>query len=50
MEYDPVSGVPLHCEFGLSDAKNEYLNGAEGAIPEPFLSAGTLEYAEKLNL
>jgi hypothetical protein len=50
LEYEPVSGVPLHCEFGLSEARNEYLKGVEGAIPEPFFSAGTLEYAEKLNL
>lgn len=50
LEYDPISGAPLKCEFGLSDAKNEYLPGVEGAIPEPFLSASNLEYAEKLNL
>lgn len=50
LEYEPVSGVPLRCEFGLSEARNEYLKGVAGAIPEPFLSAGTLEYAEKLNL
>lgn len=50
LEYDPISGVPLRCEFGLSEAKNEYLNGAEGAIPEPFMYASSLEYAEKLNL
>jgi hypothetical protein len=50
LEYDPVTGVPLRCEFGLSEARNEYLAGAEGAIPEPFLSAGTLTYAKKLDL
>ncbi len=50
LEYDPITGVPLRCDFGLSEARNEYLAGAEGAIPEPFLSAGTLEYADKLNL
>lgn len=50
LEYDPINGVPLRCDFGLSEAKNEYLNGVEGAIPEPFLSASTLEYAERLNL
>ncbi|MBN1950986.1 MAG: hypothetical protein JW801_07265 [Bacteroidales bacterium] len=50
LEYDPISGVPLRCEFGLSEAKNEYLSGVEGAIPEPFLSASTLEYSQKLNL
>ena len=50
LEYDPVNGTPLRCDFGLSEARNEYLAGVEGAIPEPFLSAGTLEYADKLNL
>lgn len=50
LEYDPITGVPLRCEFGLNEAKNEYLSGVEGAIPEPFLSAGTLEYAKKLGL
>ncbi|MGC9375723.1 MAG: hypothetical protein ACP5DQ_11865 [Bacteroidales bacterium] len=50
LEYDPITGVPLRCEFGLSEAKNEYLSGVEGAIPEPFLSASTLEYANKLSL
>ncbi len=50
LEYDPVSGVPVKCEFGLYEARNEYLQGAEGAIPEPFLSAGTLQYAKKLGL
>lgn len=50
LEYDPVSGVPLKCEFGLSDARNEYLAGAEGAIPEPFLSSSSLSYADRLGL
>jgi hypothetical protein len=50
LEYDPITGVPLRCEFGLSEARNEYLTGVEGAIPEPFLSASTLEYANKLSL
>ena len=50
LEYDPINGTPLRCEFGLSEAKNVYLPGAEGAIPEPFLSASTFAYASKLNL
>ncbi|MEX1002238.1 MAG: hypothetical protein WDZ35_09010 [Crocinitomicaceae bacterium] len=50
LEYDPVSNVPIRCEFGLSEAKNEYLSGAEGAIPEPFMYASDLEYAKKLEL
>ncbi|MGC8823038.1 MAG: hypothetical protein ACP5PZ_00370 [Bacteroidales bacterium] len=50
MEYNPVNGYPIKIEFGLYDARNEYLNGVEGAIPEPFLSAGNLEYAGKLGI
>jgi hypothetical protein len=50
LEYDPVTNVPLRCEFGLSEAKNEYLPGAEGAIPIPFIFASSLEYAVRLNL
>ena len=50
LEYDPVTGVPLRCEFGLSDAKNESLPGAEGVVPEPFMSASGLLYAKRLNL
>jgi hypothetical protein len=50
IEYDPVSGIPLSCEFGLSEARNEYLPGAEGAIPEPFLSASAFSYANRLGL
>lgn len=50
LEYDPVSGVPLKCEFGLSEARNVYLPGAEGAVPEPFMSADNLQYAKRLDL
>jgi hypothetical protein len=50
LEYDPVSGVPLKCEFGLYEAHNEYLTGAQGAIPQPFLSASDLAYAKRLEL
>jgi len=50
LEYDPVTGVPLKCEFGLCEAKNEYLPGAEGAIPIPFMTAASIEYADRLNL
>jgi len=50
LEYDPVNGTPLSCEFGLSEARNEYLPGVEGAIPEPFLSASTFDYSGRLNL
>ena len=50
LEYDPVTNVPLRCEFGLSEAHNEYLTGVEGAIPEPFLDASTFEYSDKLEL
>jgi hypothetical protein len=50
LEYDPVTNIPLKCEFGLSDAKNEYLPDADMAIPEPFLSASSFEYADRLEL
>ncbi len=50
LEYDPVNNQPLKCEFGLSEAKNEYLPGAEMPIPEPFLSANGFDYADRLNL
>lgn len=50
LEYDPLTGVPLKCEFGLSDAVNEYLDGVEFPIPEPFMSSGSFLYAERLNL
>ena len=50
IEYDPLSGVPLKCEFGLSEATNEYLDGVEFPIPEPFLYASSFQYADRLNL
>ncbi len=50
LEYDPITNVPLKCEFGLSDAKNEYLPNADMPIPEPFLSAATFNYTDRLNL
>lgn len=50
LEYDPVTNVPLKCEFGLSEAKNEISPDADMAIPEPFLSASTFGYAERLGL
>ncbi len=50
IEYDPLTSTPLRCEFGLSEAKNIYLPGVQGAIPEPFMSANILKYSNKLNL
>lgn len=50
MEYDPTNGYPIRIEFGLYDARNEYLPGVEGAIPEPFMSASSLSYADRLGL
>lgn len=50
MEYDPANGYPLRVEFGLFDAKSEILSGAEGVIPEPFISTSTLKYAKRMNL
>ena len=50
MEYDPTNGYPIRIEFGLYDARNEYLPGVEGAIPEPFLSASSFTYSDRLGL
>lgn len=50
MEYNPINGYPIKVEFGLYDARNEYLSGVEGAMPEPFLSAGNFDYASKLGI
>jgi hypothetical protein len=50
IEYDPLTNVPLKCEFGLSEAKNEISPNADMAIPEPFLSASTFDYADRLGL
>ena len=50
VEYDPVTGTPLKCEFGLSEAVNEYLDGVEYPIPEPFLSSSSFQYADRLKL
>jgi len=49
-EYDPINGYPIEVEFGLYEARNEYLPRCEGAIPEPFLSADQLEYAKRLGI
>lgn len=50
MEYDPMTGYPIRLEFGLYQARNEYLDGAEGIIPEPFMSASALNYSKKLGI
>lgn len=51
VEYDRVTDAPLKCEFGcLSEAKNVYLPGCEAPIPEPFMSASVLSYADRLDL
>lgn len=50
LEYDPITNQPLRCVFGLSEAKNEFLPGAELPIPEPFLSADGFEFADRLSL
>jgi len=49
-EYDPLNGYPIRVEFGLYDARNEYLPGVEGPIPEPFLAASGLQYASRMGL
>ena len=50
LEYEPLTGIPVKCEFGLSEAVNEYLDGVEYPIPEPFLQSTSLEYSGRLNL
>lgn len=49
-EYDPLNGYPIQVEFGLYQARNEYLAGCEGAIPEPFISSDQLRYSRRLGL
>jgi hypothetical protein len=49
-EYDPVTGDPLRVEFGLYEARNEYLPGCQMSAPEPFLSASTFAYARRLGI
>lgn len=49
-EYDPLTGYPLQVEFGLYEARNEYLPGCEGGIPEPTLSADQLRYSRRLGI
>jgi hypothetical protein len=49
-EYDPLNGYPISVEFGLYDARNEYLPGLEGGSPEPFLAASGLRYASRLGI
>ena len=53
LEYDPVTGKPISCEFGLSEAVNKSLpreNFCLGAPPQPTLSASTFAYADRLSL
>ena len=55
LEYDPVTGKPIRCEFGLSEAVNKSLPRENpticlGAMPEPTLSASTFDYSERLSL
>ena len=49
-EYDPLTGYPTSVEFGLYDARNEYLPGAELPTPEPFLASSGLRYADRLGI
>jgi hypothetical protein len=49
-EYDPLNGYPISVEFGLYDARNEYLPGVELPSPEPFLAASTFRYANRLGI
>jgi len=49
-EYDPLNGYPISVEFGLYEARNEYLPGVELPSPEPFLAASGLRYANRLGI
>lgn len=55
IEYDPLTGEPLSCEFGLSSAVYTGLPRPNpticiGSPPRPTLSASGLPYAERLGL
>lgn len=55
IEYDPITGKPIKCEFGLSDAVYKALPRQDpliclGAPPEPTLAASTFAYADRLGL
>ena len=52
LEYDPVTGVPIRCEFGLSEVTQKSLQTPSGdpAFPEPTLDASGFDYADKLDI
>lgn len=55
IEYDPVSGTPLFCEFGLSSAEYNGLPRPNpticiGSPPRPMMLASNLPYADRLSL
>ncbi len=53
LEYEPLTGVPKSCEFGLSDvvlsslARESYCLGSP---PKPLMYSSTLVYADRLKL
>jgi hypothetical protein len=55
LEYDPVSGEPISCEFGLSSAVFTALPRPNpticlGSPPQPTMLASGLSYADRLSL
>lgn len=50
LEYDPVSGVPLMCEFGLSEATQSFVPGHDIVAGEPTLDASVISYADRLDV
>ncbi len=50
LEYDPVSGVPLMCEFGLSETTQDFVPGHDIISREPTLNASSIDFAGKLDL
>lgn len=55
LEYDPATGKPIRCEFGLSEATYTALARENPTIclaspPEPMLAASSFTYAKRLSL
>lgn len=53
LEYDPLTGVPKTCEFGLSDVVLSSLPRESYCLPnppQPLMYASALKYADRLDL
>ena len=55
LEYDPISGNPVRCEFGICDfvytsLPRENPSICLGAIPRPTMYASTFTYADRISL